>query len=283
MKDSIEGDYIKISDVANYIFCDRIPSLKMKLCEGKKKWHEKARMHIILFGTQHPYYEINDKVKAIMQGRAFNDVNWGKLRNKSKGILTYCATVRCFCAHTKQYSWISDRQADYFAAYNKDTHILYYEAPYKKPKKENLLKTFDKQPDDIKLFVINKELNVETKRELIEKFGEEKYMESCEAKVIHEDVDHQGNKRQLMILNNYGGDTPNGSKEVRVVKVICPSTGRVYFLKPVYQQAATCEQAVMSTFSGYYSSGMGESFAYRHGDIALFSKTEKVSVPFSES
>ena len=85
--------------------------------------------------------------------------------------------------------------------------------------------------------------NAELKREFIEAMGINRFFSQLKGEVIHQDTDGCGNPRSLIKLKVAGAR--NGY--LLAVKVICPTTGRVYHLG-VPQSVKTCQEAVASTF-----------------------------------
>jgi hypothetical protein len=99
------------------------------------------------------------------------------------------------------------------------------------------------QPQSITHMEIIEEANAEVARVMLERVGIERFAAESEAKIIHRDVDGQGNTRRLLAI-----PMPNmPDREARVVVVDCPSTGHQYVLgvPPAMQ---TCQQAVAWTF-----------------------------------
>lgn len=85
--------------------------------------------------------------------------------------------------------------------------------------------------------------NVELRRIAIEVKGPDWLFSAAAAQVVHEDVDGHGHPRQLLRLEMNG--TIAGY--LQAVKVVCPTTGRVYHLG-VPPTVRTCQEAVASTF-----------------------------------
>jgi hypothetical protein len=111
--------------------------------------------------------------------------------------------------------------------------------------------------------------NVESLRILRDKIGLQKYIELLGATIIHEEIDHQGNKMKLYSCSEIG-------EKVLLLEVVCPSTGRTFHLYPPDQNAKTCSKAKESTFKN-------KNLAYRHGDVGLIKNGEKTTIPFSET
>jgi len=124
--------------------------------------------------------------------------------------------------------------------------------------------------DKITREFIGKVTNLENLRILREKIGLQKYLSLFDAKVIHNEMDNQGNQMNLYKYDEKG-------ESVILLEVICPSTDRMYHLYPPDQKAKTCSQAKKSTFGN-------KSLAYRHGDVGFFKVGDnKITVPFSET
>ena len=111
--------------------------------------------------------------------------------------------------------------------------------------------------------------NLENLRILREKIGLERYISLFDAKIIHEEVDNQGNKMKLYKYDEKG-------QEVVMLEVICPSTNRMYHLYPPKQKSKTCIEAKESTFNN-------EKLAVRHGDVGFIKLNELYKTPFSET
>lgn len=88
-----------------------------------------------------------------------------------------------------------------------------------------------------------REPNAEIRRIALEALGPDRLAVELDAKVAHADTDGCGNPRQLLRLTVPG--TRRGY--VQVVRVVCPTTGRVYHLG-VPTTVTTCQEAVASTF-----------------------------------
>lgn len=116
---------------------------------------------------------------------------------------------------------------------------------------------------------IKKITNVECLRILRDKIGLGKYLELLQAKVINEEVDHQGNNMRLFKCDE------NGETSL-LLEVVCPSTMRVFHLYPPNQKSKTCFEAKTSSFED-------KPVFVRHGDVALVKIGEKYLVPFSET
>ena len=118
---------------------------------------------------------------------------------------------------------------------------------------------------------LSKVNNLEALRILREKIGLERYIALFDAKIIHEEVDNQGNQMKLYKYDEKG-------EKVILLEVICPSTSRMYHLYPPNQKAKTCAEAKISTFAN-------KPLSYRHGDVGLFQVDAKgnITVPFSET
>lgn len=123
--------------------------------------------------------------------------------------------------------------------------------------------------DKINKEFVQKITNLENLRILREKIGLEKYLSLFDAKVIHEEIDSQGNKMRLFKYNEKGED-------VILLEVVCPSTKRVYHLYPPNLKAKTCTEAKKSTF-------WDKPIAIRQGDVGLIRVGEYYTIPFSET
>jgi hypothetical protein len=89
-----------------------------------------------------------------------------------------------------------------------------------------------------------KETNSELKRMMIEAMGADNLFRQLKAvKVIHTDVDGYCNPRSLLRIPLEEAQ----AGYLQAVKVVCPTTGRVYYLG-VPPEVRTCQEAVASTF-----------------------------------
>jgi len=85
--------------------------------------------------------------------------------------------------------------------------------------------------------------NVELRREFIDAMGVDGIFSQVASDPIDRDVDQYGNERQLLKVKMPG--TRQGY--IQAVRVICPTTHRVYhLLVPTYVN--TCQEAVAATF-----------------------------------
>ena len=87
------------------------------------------------------------------------------------------------------------------------------------------------------------EKNTELRRMLIEAMGADRFFSQLETEVVHNDIDLQGNPRTLLRFKTI--DAQAGY--LQAVRVVCPTTGRVYHLG-VPPKVKTCAEAVASTF-----------------------------------
>jgi hypothetical protein len=96
-------------------------------------------------------------------------------------------------------------------------------------------------PDSVGAEEILAETNLERRRVMIERIGLGRLIESVRAKRVDADLDH-GSERQLWTI-------PASDEEpVAVLKIVCPSTGRTYFLR-VPPEMRSCEEAVAWSFN----------------------------------
>ncbi len=113
-----------------------------------------------------------------------------------------------------------------------------------------MMKKGDLLPRD----VIKEITNLEALRIAKEKMGNDNYIKIMDLVLISKDVDSLGNEMVLYKYNEI--DT-----EVHVLKVICPSTKREYYIYPPNQTTNDVFEAKESTFS--------KKIKYRHGDVGL--------------
>ena len=104
---------------------------------------------------------------------------------------------------------------------------------------------------------ISKVKNLERLRMLREKTGLQHYLSLFDAKVVHEELDNQGNEMKLYKYDEAG-------EKVILLEVLCPSTKRMYHLYPPNQKAKTCFEAKASTFSD-------RKLIARQGDVGIVS------------
>ena len=96
------------------------------------------------------------------------------------------------------------------------------------------------KPETLTHEQIIKESNAEVRRVMIERFGLDRFLSSPQSKTLHTDQD---GRRQLLRFDLTGDEPIVG------VKVTCPTTGQVYFLR-VPPQIDRCDKAVAWSF-GY--------------------------------
>lgn len=85
--------------------------------------------------------------------------------------------------------------------------------------------------------------NAEFKRMLLEAVGPDVLFQELATEIVHQDIDGVGNPRALLRI-------PMDEAEagyLQAVRVVCPTTGRVYHLG-VEPHVQTCQEAVASTF-----------------------------------
>ena len=87
------------------------------------------------------------------------------------------------------------------------------------------------------------EVNAELKREMIEAMGANKFFGQLDCQIVHNDIDGCGHPRSLLRIPL--PETERGY--LQSVKVVCPTTRRVYYLG-VPPNVTTCQEAVASTF-----------------------------------
>ncbi len=85
--------------------------------------------------------------------------------------------------------------------------------------------------------------NAEKRRAWIEALGAEAFFKQLNSIIVYSDIDGCGNQRQLLRVPLE--DTE--ARFVQAVKVVCPTTKRVYYLG-VPPDVKTCQEAVASTF-----------------------------------
>lgn len=95
------------------------------------------------------------------------------------------------------------------------------------------------RPETLTLQQVLDEPNAEVRRVMIERHGLDRLLTHSRASVI--DADQDGNR--LLYRLNLSGDEP-----VVAVRVTCPSTGQIYFLR-VPPDTQTCRAAVAWTFT----------------------------------
>ena len=90
---------------------------------------------------------------------------------------------------------------------------------------------------------VMKEPNQELKRIFIEAIGIDRFFSQLDAQVVHSDIDGCGNPRSLLRIPM----TETTKGYLQAVRVVCPTTGRIYHLG-VSPDVVTCQEAVASTF-----------------------------------
>lgn len=100
-------------------------------------------------------------------------------------------------------------------------------------------------PEKITAEKILNEGNIEISRIMLERMGVEKFVKETKAKVVDQDIDGKGNCRQLLAIRLPAESFPESI--MKIVKIICPSTGRTYMMR-VPPQTITCQEAVAWTF-----------------------------------
>jgi hypothetical protein len=235
---------------------------------GKGNWVEEAREHLRIFDAQHPAYGIEKDVRKYLEQLAFNTRS-KRWRNYTEGaklaVVAEWSEAGEYMRGDMWSGWrVTDRRASFFACHNRQSNVLYYELPRADntgctKTKVSLYRETMRLGREFPLWVaaIRNELNAERAREMLERVGEENYLAALEAKVLHEDVDSAGNERKLLEIKNYSP----ACEMLLVLRVVCPSTGRVYFLKPPRQAAKTCEEAAASLFD--------YPITFRHGDVGI--------------
>lgn len=118
-----------------------------------------------------------------------------------------------------------------------------------------LMKTGDIVPKEI----IPHIKNLESIRILKEKMGD-KYFQVMQMIEIDKNTDNLGNE---MILYEY----EEAGEMMHVLKVICPSTKREYYIYPPNQETKSVYTAKDSTFT--------KKIRYRHGDVGLHARNAK--------
>jgi len=83
--------------------------------------------------------------------------------------------------------------------------------------------------------------NMEQRRVMMERYGYDRLFSKLAHKVLDEDVDGGGQKRKLLRIQ------VSGDEDLVVVKVSCPSTGSVYFLR-VPPDTRKCAQGIAWTW-----------------------------------
>ena len=81
------------------------------------------------------------------------------------------------------------------------------------------------------------------KRIAIEVLGPDQFFSELDSIVVHHDIDGMGNPRRLLRFPLQEA----AAGYLQAVHVICPTTGREYYLG-VPPQIQTCQEAVASTF-----------------------------------
>ncbi len=114
--------------------------------------------------------------------------------------------------------------------------------------------------------------NAELRRCYIDKLGVTRFYELLSdgdgLHIIDEDTDHQGHKMKLMLFDFM-------SREIQVLEVVDPSTGRTYNLYPP-DVCRNVWDAKKSTFNNY-------NLAYRQGDVGIVDINNDFDKPLIET
>lgn len=94
-------------------------------------------------------------------------------------------------------------------------------------------------PDSVQASEVMAEQNIERRRVLLERVGNERFIREAKAQIIHADRDAGGERRLLRV-------PMPGDEDLVVVHVRCPSTAREYLIR-VPPKMRTCHQAVAWT------------------------------------
>jgi hypothetical protein len=86
--------------------------------------------------------------------------------------------------------------------------------------------------------------NAEARRIAIEIIGADRFFGELGGWVVHQDTDGAGNQRRLVRVHL----TDAEAGYLQAVHVVCPTTGREYYLG-VRPDVTTCQEAVASTFN----------------------------------
>jgi hypothetical protein len=99
-------------------------------------------------------------------------------------------------------------------------------------------------PQQITAARVLQESNVERRRALIELMGTDRFVREANPQVLHQDVEHNGNARQLLrvILPTLRARWRGNDEPIVMLSVTCPSTAHHYMLR-VPPHIATCRQA----------------------------------------
>ena len=111
--------------------------------------------------------------------------------------------------------------------------------------------------------------NAEVVHRYIEIVGEAHYIKVSRAQVIDQYIDKAGNKVILYRM-------PICGRIFNQLKVVCPSTGRVYFIFPPDQRTKNAGKAWKSTFDY-------KPIAYRHGDVGIVKDGLNILEPIHQS
>lgn len=143
----------------------------------------------------------------------------------------------------------------------------YYWRGYKVPK------ILIEEPEKIDKEWIRENDNLEIRRCLIEKIGPEEFFNKLSdgkgLKIIDETTDRQGNPMALL-------EYPFGEATIQSLRVVDPSTGRVYYVEPPNQESKDCWEAKKSTFKN-------KGIKYRHGDVGIFEIGKDYEFPLIET
>jgi hypothetical protein len=116
------------------------------------------------------------------------------------------------------------------------------------------------EPQSVTVATIDAEQNAEVRRVMVERYGRDKYIRECGAKLVHEDTDQHGRPRRLwrrewrdgrvlqMVEVVNSSAEPDGSRKSYFLQVH-PELRPIHRSKPLGEpQPLTCHNAVASTF-----------------------------------
>ncbi len=134
---------------------------------------------------------------------------------------------------------------DFGIPYNQDpkniSHLSCETRKYISGDKEEFHRWWNSLEEATHKVAVSRVRNAEQLRILTERIGEENYLALVAGKMIAECLDGAGNRMRLYDANIAG-------MQVRLLQVICPSTGRVYYLIPPSMWTDDPIEAKASTF-----------------------------------
>jgi hypothetical protein len=112
---------------------------------------------------------------------------------------------------------------------------------------QNFPREFISNPQSITAADVLNEWNAQKRSVLLELMGIQRFMREANPVIVHQDIEHNGNVRQLLrvglpVLIDGRNNSPIREEPIVMLSVTCPSTGSHYMLR-VPPDMQTCHQA----------------------------------------